>query len=63
MQESIVIGESLIAHIYGNENPIDFLTKVLYSWNLVNNILYDMYNSEYKPYATSESTSMPVSKY
>ncbi len=48
--ESVAMGESLTAHIDGDENPADLLTKVICSVNqryLVNNILHDMYNGEF----------------
>ncbi len=45
--ESVAIGESLTAHINGDENPTDLLMKVICSGNggwryIVNNILHDM---------------------
>lgn len=55
--ESVAMGESLIAHIDGNENPTDLLTKVMNREkrrNWVNNILHDIYGSEFKPYAVTK---------
>ncbi len=55
--ESVAMGESLTAHIDGDENPTDLLTKVIYSGkrrNIENNILYDVYNGEFKLYAVAK---------
>ncbi len=51
------MGESLTAHIDGDENPADLLTKVICSGKrsyIVNFILHDMYNGEFKPYAIAK---------
>ncbi len=53
---SIALGESLTPHIDGDENPTDLLTKVICGRRrryIVNNILHDVYNSEFKPYAVT----------
>ncbi len=50
------MGESL-THINYNENPVDLLTKVLYSGiirYLVNNILHDVYTGEFKLYTVAK---------
>ncbi len=51
------MGESLTAHIYGNENPADLLTKVICGGKrryIVNNILHDVYDGEFKPYTAAK---------
>ncbi len=55
--KSLAMGESITNHIDGNENPADLLTTVLCSGKrqyLVNNILHDMYDGEFMPYAVAE---------
>ncbi len=57
VRESVAMGESLTAHIDGDENPADLLTKVICGGNrryIVNNILHDVYDGEFKPYAVAE---------
>ncbi len=52
-----MMGESLTTHIDGDENPADLLTKVICGGKrryIVNNILHDVYNGEFKPYAITE---------
>ncbi len=54
--------ESLTAHINGDENPADLLTKVICSGKrryVVNNNLHDVYNGEFKLYTVAELTSNP----
>ncbi len=51
------MGESLTACIDGDENPADLLTKVMCSSKrryIVNNILHDVYNGEFKPYTVAK---------
>ncbi len=51
------MGESLTAHINGDENPADLLTKVICGRKrryVVNNILHDVYYGEFKLYAVAE---------
>ncbi len=53
----VAMGESLTAHIDGDENPADLLTKVICGGKrryIVNNILHDVYDGEFKPYAVTE---------
>ncbi len=55
--ESAAIGESLTTQIDGDENPADLLTKFICrgkSRNIVNKILHDVYNGEFKLYAVAE---------
>ncbi len=55
--ESVAMGESLTAHIDGDKNPAVLLTKVICNCKrryLVNNILDDVYNGEFKPYTVDE---------
>ncbi len=55
--ESVAMCESPTAHIDGDENPADLLTKVICSGKrryIVNNILHDVYNGKFKPYAAAE---------
>ncbi len=55
--ESVAMGKSLTTHIDGDENPADVLTKVICSGKMryiVNNILCDVYNSEFKLYTVAE---------
>ena len=57
VRESVAMGESLTAHIDGDENPADLLTKVICGSKrryIVNNILHDVYDGEFKPYAVAE---------
>ncbi len=54
---SVALGESLTAHIVGDDNPADLLTKVLCGGKrrcIVNNILHDVYDGEFKPYAEAK---------
>ncbi len=49
--------ESLTAHIDGDKNPADLLMKVICSEKrryLVNSILHDVYDGEFKLYAVAE---------
>ncbi len=51
------MGESLTAHIDGDENPTDLLTKVICSGKrryIVNKILNYIYNGKFKPYTVTE---------
>ncbi len=51
------MGESITAHIDGDENPADLLTKVICGgkWRyIVNNILHNLYDDEYQPYTVTE---------
>ncbi len=51
------MGELLTTHIDGDENPVDLLTKVICGGKrryIVNNILHDVYNGEFKPYAVTK---------
>ncbi len=51
------MGESLTAHIDGDENPADLLMKVICGGKrryIVNNILHDMYNGKFKRYSVAE---------
>ncbi len=51
------MGELLTTHIDGNENPADLLTMVICREKrryIVNNILHDVYNGEFKPYAVTK---------
>ena len=51
VQESVVMGESLIAHINPDDNLSDLMTKVTRSSKcrrLVGNILYDIYDDHPK---------------
>ncbi len=55
--EPVAMGGSLTTHINGDENPTDFLTKVMYSAKrryIVNDILHDMCNGEFKPHAVAK---------
>ncbi|KAL7457926.1 hypothetical protein ACHAXS_000413 [Conticribra weissflogii] len=55
--ESVSMGESLTAHIDGDENPADLLTKVICGGKrryIVNNILHDVYDGKFKPYAVAK---------
>ncbi len=57
LSESVAMGDSLTANIYGNLNPKDLLKKVLWSGKqryLMNNILCGMYNGEFKLYAVAK---------
>ncbi len=54
---SVAMGKSLTAHIVSDENPTDLLTKVICSGKrryIVNNIMHDMYDGEFKPYAVTK---------
>ncbi len=51
------MGESLTAHINGDEKPTDLLTKIICGGkrrHIVNNILNDVYDGEFKLYAVAE---------
>jgi hypothetical protein len=51
VQESVVMGESLITHIDSEDNLSDLMTKVTRGGNcrrLVGNILYDIYDDHPK---------------
>ncbi len=51
VQESVAMGESLITHIYSDENLSDLMTKVTRSGKrhqLVGNIRYDIYDDHSK---------------
>ncbi len=51
------MGESLTAHIDGDENPADLLMKVILGGMrryIVNNNLHDVYNGEFKPYTVAK---------
>ncbi len=51
------MGESLTTHIDGDENPADLLIMVICGgkWRyVVNYILHDVYNGEFKPYAVAK---------
>ncbi len=55
--ELVAMGELLTAHIDGDENPADLLTKVICGGKrryIVNNILHDKCNGEFKPYAVTK---------
>ncbi len=57
VRESVAMGESLTAHIDGDENPADLLTKVICGGKrryIVNNILHDVYDGAFQPYAVTE---------
>ncbi len=57
VRESVAMGESLTTHIDGDENPADLLTKIICGGKrryIVNNILHDVYDGEFKPYAVTE---------
>ncbi len=57
VRELVAMGESLTTHIDGDENPADLLTKVICRGKrryIVNNILHDVYDGEFKPYAVTE---------
>ncbi len=57
VRKSVAMGESLTAHIDGDENPADLLTKIICGGKrryIVNNILHDVYDGEFKPYAVTE---------
>ncbi len=59
--ESVAMGESLNTHFDGDENPTDLLTKVICGGKrryMVNNILHDMYNGEFKPYTVADLASV-----
>ncbi len=52
VQESVAMGESLIAHIKSEDNLSDLMTKVTHGakhHRLVGNILYDIYDDHSKP--------------
>ncbi len=56
------MGESLTAHIDGDKNPADLLTKVICGGKkrfIVNNILHDVYNGKFKLYAVAKYASIP----
>ncbi len=51
------MGESLTANIDGDYYPADLLTKVICGGKrkyIVKNILHDVYNGEFKPYAVTK---------
>ncbi len=51
------MGESLTTHIHGDVNPTNLLTKVICDGKrryIVNNILHDVYDGEFKLYAVTE---------
>ncbi len=57
VRELVAMGELLTTHIDGDENPTDLLTKIICGGKrsyIVNNILHDMYDDEFKPYAVIE---------
>ncbi len=57
VQESVAMGESFTTHIDGDENPAGLLTKGICSGKrryIVNNILHDVYNGEFKLYAVAK---------
>ena len=57
MRESVAMGETLMAHIPGAENPADLITKVLSGSKhhyLVWNLLHDIYDNNMHPYPVSE---------
>ncbi len=57
VHESVAMGESLTAHIDGDENPADLLTKVICGGKrryIVNNILHDVYDGKFKPYTVAK---------
>ncbi|KAL7460151.1 hypothetical protein ACHAXS_000615 [Conticribra weissflogii] len=57
VRESVAMGESLTTHINGDENPADLLTKVICGGKrryIINNILHDVYDGEFEPYAVTE---------
>ena len=51
------MGVSFTAHIDGDEKPTNLLTKVICGGKrryIVNNILHDVYNGEFKPNAVAK---------
>ncbi len=50
------MGKSLPMHIDSDENPADLLTKVICGGKgvMVNNILHDVYDGEFKPYTVAK---------
>ncbi len=57
VRESVAMGETLMAHIPGAENPADLMTKVLSGIKcqyLVQNLLHDMYDNNMLPYPVSK---------
>ncbi len=55
--ESVTMDESLTTHINGDENPADLLTMVICGGKtryILNNILHDVYNGEFKPYTVAK---------
>ncbi|KAL7458731.1 hypothetical protein ACHAXS_000432 [Conticribra weissflogii] len=57
VRESVAIDEFLTAHMNGDENPAHLLTKVICGGKrryIVNNILHDVYDSEFKPYIVTK---------
>ncbi len=57
VRELVAMGELLTAQINGDENPADLLTKVICRGKrryIVNNILHDVYDCEFKPYTVTK---------
>ncbi len=57
VRESVAMGETLMAHIPGAENPTDLMTKVLSGSKhqyLVQNLLHDICDNGMHPYPVSE---------
>ncbi len=57
VSESVAMGKSVTAHINGDENPAALLTKVICIGKrryIVNIILHDVYNGEFKPYIVAK---------
>ncbi len=57
VRESVAMGETLMMHIPGAENPTDLMSKVLSGSKrqyLVQNLLHDIYDNDMLPYPVSE---------
>ncbi len=58
LYDPVAMGESLTTQIHGDENPAELLTKVICDGGqtryIVNNILHDVYNGEFKLHTVAE---------